>query len=140
MSTHETLIRHEVVEPGSDRGFGLVVGGVLGAIALYQYITNSDFYLWLAPPACLLVVLALIVPRVLHPLNRAWTKLGVLMGRIVTPVVMFAVFMLTIVPIGIILRLAGKDVLRLRPQPEAKSYWIGRDPVGPPPESLKDQF
>ena len=80
----------------------------------------------------------LAVPKLLHPLNMLWTKLGLLLGRIVTPVVMFLVYAISVVPIGLLLRLFGKDLLRLKPADS--SYWIDRSPPGPPPESLKDQF
>ena len=140
MSTHETIIRDETVEPGSDRSFGLIVGGILGAIGAYQYLTGSEAYVWFAGPGVLLILFGLTVPKVLHPLNVGWTKLGLLLGRIVTPVVMFLVYAISIVPIGLLLRLSGKDLLSLKIGSEKDSYWIERTPPGPTPESLKDQF
>lgn len=140
MSTHETIVRHDVVEPGSDRSFGLIVGGILGAIALYQYLSGSSIFVWFAAPAAALLILGAVVPKLLHPLNLAWTRLGLLLGRLITPLVMFVVYVVTIIPIGLILRLCRKDLLRLQPHPDADSYWIARDPRGPAPESLKDQF
>lgn len=138
MATHETLIRDDHIEPGSDRSFGLVVGGILAAIGGYQFFTGSSLYPWFATPGVILVVLGLVLPKLLHPLNILWTKLGLLLGRIVTPLVMFLVYAISVVPIGLLLRLFGKDLLRLKPADG--SYWIERTPPGPPPESLKDQF
>ena len=140
MRGHETIVRHDVIEPGSDRSFGLIVGGILAAIGAYQYWSGNSLYPWFAGIGTVLVAGGLILPRALHPLNLAWTHLGVLLGRIVTPVVMFLVYLVSIVPIGLILRASGKDLLRLKRKAAHESYWIERTPPGPPPESLKDQF
>jgi len=140
MATHETLLHDNHVEPGSDRSFGLIVGGILAAIGAFQYFGGSALYLAFAGPGALLVIFGLVAPKLLHPLNVLWTKLGLLLGRIVTPVVMFLVYATTVVPIGLLLRLFGKDLLRLKPIDADGSYWINRSPPGPSPESLKDQF
>jgi hypothetical protein len=84
--------------------------------------------------------LALIRPRLLAPLNRLWTKLGLLMFHVVNPVVMLLLFIVTIVPAGLIMRAVGHDPMRRRFDPQARSYWIERDPPGPPPDSLRNQF
>ena len=86
------------------------------------------------------MLLGLLAPRILHPLNVAWTHLGILLGKIVTPVVMFLVYVVSVIPVGLLVRLLGKDLLRLKPNKGESSYWIERTPPGPPPESLKDQF
>ena len=69
-----------------------------------------------------------------------WLKLGFLLYRIVNPVVMSLLFVSTIVPVGVALRLFGKDPLGLKPRPNAASYWIERETPGPPPEAMKNQF
>ena len=140
MTTHETLVHSDDVVPGSDRGFGLVVGGILSIIGGYLYYTDSSLALYLLPPGILLFTIGLIYPSILHPLNVLWTKLGLLLGRIVTPIVMFIVFAVTVVPIGILLRVFGKDLLRLKKNTGGHSYWIERSPPGPSPDSLNEQF
>ena len=87
-----------------------------------------------------LVAFALVRPSMLHPLNVAWMKLGLLLGRVVTPIVMLLVFVVAVLPTGLVVRAMGKDLLLLKRAPTKSSYWIRRDPPGPPPESLKDQF
>ena len=67
-------------------------------------------------------------------------KFGLLLAAIISPVMLGLVFYLCITPIGFLMRLFGKDPLRLRLEPEADTYWIRREPPGPPPESLKNQF
>lgn len=140
MSTHENVERSEAIEPGSDRSFGFVVGGILTAIGTYQYFVDSGVYVWTGTPGVLLLILGLLAPKLLHPLNLAWTRLGIFLGKIVTPVIMFLVFVVSVVPTGLLLRLFRKDLLRLKPVDDGSSYWIERSPPGPPPESLKDQF
>src|SRR5262245_19788885 len=76
----------------------------------------------------------------LAPLNKSWTKLGVLPYRIVSPVVMAFLFYVIVTPMGLLMRMLGKDTLRLRRDPDAASYWIHRTPLGPAPESMKNQF
>jgi len=133
---------HEI-ESSSDRSFGLTVGGILALIEAYRLWSSGMIdtlgivLLCVAGP---LLVLGLIYPPILAPLNKAWTKLGLVMFKVVNPIVMFAVYVITIVPIGLLLRLSGKDPLRMKLEPEAKSYWIERDPAGPSPESMKNQF
>lgn len=94
---------------------------------------------WLAAAAAFLVA-GLLFPSLLHPLNRAWFLLGLLLSKVVTPVVMGALFVLAVVPTGLIMRLRGADPLRLKIDRETKSYWIVREPPGPAGDSMKNQF
>lgn len=86
------------------------------------------------------LALALFRPAVLEPLNRLWLRFGLLLARVVNPLVLALIFGLTIVPVGWWLRRAGRDPLRLRLAPEAASYWIAREPPGPEPASLRQPF
>ncbi|SCA56282.1 conserved membrane hypothetical protein [Candidatus Terasakiella magnetica] len=134
---------HHEIEGSSDRSFGLTVGGILALIEAYRLFSSGTIdtigivLLSIATP---LMVLGLIYPSVLAPLNRAWMKLGLVMFKIVNPIIMFAVYIITIVPIGLILKMVGKDPLNLKLDKSATSYWIERDPAGPKPESMKNQF
>lgn len=149
MSTHEDFVRDESIEGSTDRGFGLTVGGILLAIGLVRvglgFWSSGELAFgwveWLLFGVGLpLVVLGLAAPLVLAPLNRAWTKLGLVLFKVVNPLVLGLIFLLTIVPIGLILRASGKDLLRLKFDRTAKSYWILREPPGPSPESMPQQF
>lgn len=140
MSTHESIVRDEDIQPGSDRSFGLIVGGVLSAIGAYQLLNDMSSFIWFLTPGVLLMALGLVAPKLLRPLNLLWTKLGLLLGRVVTPVVMFLVYAISVVPIGLILRATGKDLLSLKRRTGEGTYWVARTPPGPAPESLRDQF
>jgi hypothetical protein len=86
------------------------------------------------------LILALAVPRVLHRANVYWSKLGLLLNRIASPVVMALLFFAVVTPVALIFRRLGNDPLRLKLDPTAATYWINRIPPGPSPESIKDQF
>jgi hypothetical protein len=76
----------------------------------------------------------------LKPLNRLWLKFGLLLHKVVNPIVMGFVFFGAVLPTGLIMRALGKDLLRRKWQPDANSYWIERRPPGPAPASMRDQF
>jgi hypothetical protein len=78
-------------------------------------------------------------PSSLQPLNRLWMKLGLLLHKIVNPIVMGLLFYGTIWPTGLVMRMRGRDLLRLKREPASDTYWIARAP-GPQPETMRDQF
>lgn len=149
MSTHETYSHEETIEGGTDRAFGLTVGGILLAIALVRIglgwwssgaVTLGWVEWTLGGIGAVLFLLGLIAPPVLAPLNKGWTRLGLLLFKVVNPIVLGLIFVLTIIPIGLLLRAFGKDPLRLKFDPDAESYWISREPPGPAPDSMPQQF
>ena len=87
-----------------------------------------------------LLVVAYVAPGLLAPLNRLWLKFGLLLYKVMNPLILGLLFFVTIMPIGLIMRAFGKDFLRLRLDRQAASYWIDRRPPGPPPQSMKNQF
>lgn len=137
---HEDFSRAEELAPGSDRSFGLVMAAAFAALALINGYHGGRVWPWTAVLATLLTVVALLSPAALNPLNRAWLKFGLLLHKVVNPIVMGLLFYGTVLPTGLVLRAMGKDLLRLRPQPFSDSYWIVRRPPGPKPETMKDQF
>ena len=138
---HEHAQRYTTsVEGSSDRSFGIVFTVVFLIIALYPLINGQGIRLWSMIMAGGFLLLALAVPAVLAPLNRLWMKFGLLLHKIVSPVALGIVFYLTVLPVGLLMLLLGKDPLRLRLDPAAESYWIRRDPPGPASDSLNNQF
>jgi hypothetical protein len=137
--THEDYARDEDLQGSSDRSFGFVFTGfcALGGVKLY---TGHAWALyWFAGSAAFLAA-ALLAPRILGPLNRLWMKFALLLYTVMNPLTMALLFFLVVTPIGVVMRLAGKDFLRKRLEPEAASYWLPRDPPGPAPDSMKQQF
>jgi hypothetical protein len=139
-AVHENFSRDETVTPGSDRSFGLIIAGALSALSLLNGWHGGRVWPWTAVLATLLAVVALLCPAALNPLNRAWLKFGLLLHKVINPIVMGLLFYGTVLPTGLVLRAMGRDLLRLRPQPFSDSYWIARRPPGPKPETMKDQF
>ena len=138
-SAHESFVRDEATAPGSDRTFGLVMAGALAVLALFNGWHHGRLWPWMLLAAALFLVLGLLWPSLLHPLNRLWMMLGLLLHRVVNPIVMGLLFYGTILPTGLVMRLRGRDLLRLRRDPAAETYWITRTP-GPAPETMRDQF
>jgi hypothetical protein len=138
--THEDFNRQEEIKPSSDRSFGLIVATFFLIITFWPLIHAEPIRWWALGVASVFAALALLWTAALAPLNRLWTKLGLLLYRIVNPVVMVFLFYVTVTPIALFMRMLGKDPLRLRRDPDAASYWIHRTPPGPAPESMKNQF
>lgn len=138
--SHEDLTREDEVEGSSDRSFGIVFAVVFLIIALFPLLNSGAVRWWSVGVAAAFAVVALVIPRVLAVPNRLWMKFGLLLAKIVSPVALGILFYLVFMPVGLVMRIGNKDPLRLRFDPEAKSYWIPRDPPGPPPTSMTNQF
>jgi hypothetical protein len=137
---HELRQSGEPAADSSDRSFGLLFAGFLAVLTLHSWWRAGRFWLIYLAIAAAFCAAALLRPALLHWLNRAWTKLGSLLGSIATPVIMALLFVLVITPIGLLMRLTGKDTLRLRGARKGDSYWIVREPPGPSGESMSEQF
>jgi hypothetical protein len=138
MKTHETVASYRKVHLGSDRKFGLtfaVIFAVFGAVPVFRH--ESPRWALLAISAAFFAA-AVLRPGWLTPLNRAWFKLGLLLNKIVSPIVMGFLFFGVVTPFAWFLR--GKDLLSLKLKPEAETYWIDREPPGPARGSLTKQF
>lgn len=138
-STHESFVREEAATPGSDRTFGLVMAGALAILSLFNVWHHGRLWPWLLLAAALFLAASWLRPALLRPLNRLWMMLGLVLHKIVNPIVMGLLFYGTILPTGLVMRLRGRDLLRLKREPAADSYWIARPP-GPQPETMRDQF
>ncbi|MBI2240889.1 MAG: hypothetical protein HYU59_08820 [Magnetospirillum gryphiswaldense] len=125
---------------GSERSFGLVFAVFFTLVGLWPLKSGGDIRLWALAAAVAFLVAALAVPKWLNPLNLLWFKFGLLLHKIMTPLIMGLLFFVTVTPIGVLMRATGKDPMRLKRDPAATSYWIKRDPPGPAPDSMKNQF
>ena len=140
IQTHESSEREQQVKGSSDRSFGIVFTVVFAIIGLWPLIHDAAPRLWSLIAAAAILAIALICPGLLAPFNRLWLKFGLLLHKITNPIIMGFVFFLAVVPTGLIMKMLGKDPLRRKLDKEAASYWIPREPPGPPPESMKNQF
>lgn len=139
-STHENLSLDEEIKGSSDRAFGLVFAAVFLVIALLPLFFSGSPRPWALATAAAFGLVALAAPRLLAWPNRVWLRFGMLLHHVISPLALALVFYLAIMPTGLLMRLFRKDLLRLRREPGATTYWITRTPPGPPPDSLKNQF
>jgi predicted membrane metal-binding protein len=137
---HESYAVRSAVKAGSERGFALVFATVFALIAAWPLLHGGGLRGWAAGLAAAFLLAGLFAPGALAPLNRLWFRFGLALGRLVSPVLMAVIYYGSVVPTGLVMRMLGKDLLRLRFDPGATSYWIRRDPPGPAPESLDRQF
>ena len=124
----------------SDRTFGLVFFVVFVVIALLPMLHHQPARVWSLLTSGAFLLLASLRPQYLRPLNRLWMRFGLLLHHIVSPVALGVVYYVTVVPIGLGMRLLRKDPLKLSFDRAAATYWVSRTPAGPEAESMKNQF
>jgi hypothetical protein len=131
----------EAEKQGSDRSFGYVFAAVFALIGLLPLWRLEAPRWWSLALAVGFAVVAAVYPGALGPLNRIWLAFGKLLHRIVSPIVMGAVYFLAVTPTGLLMRMRGRDLLSLQRRPDLSTYWIERDAAAlPPSETMKKQF
>lgn len=125
----------------SERSFGFLFAFVFIALGAYGLLQgwNREANLAGLIAGSLVTLIAIFSPGLLTPLNKAWFRFGQLLNKITQPIILGILFFGILTPIALILRLAGRDELRLKPRKNA-SYWIDRAPLDPRPDSFKNQF
>jgi hypothetical protein len=124
----------------SNRQFGIVFivfFSLLGVLGLWR---GGWWTSWLFGAAALVALITLFMPAVLTPFNRWWMRLAALLHKVVSPIVLGLMYFAILTPVAFAMRLAGRDEMKRRWLPQAPSYWVPRDPPGPPPGSLNNQF
>ena len=124
------------VKVGSNRSFGIVFFVVFLLVSLYPLINGENVRFWSLAISFIFLVLGILNSNLLSPLNKIWFKFGILLGRIISPIVMCIIFFLVVTPIAFIMRLLGKDLLNLK-YSDNQSYWIEKTN---PKSKMKNQF
>ena len=120
----------------SNRSFGILFSIIFAIIAFWPTINGNPLRLWSIPISVIFLVLGLLNSKLLNPLNIVWVKFGELLGRIIAPIVMAIIYFIIVTPIGLFMRLIGKDLLNIKFS-KSNTYWIKREKkVG----SMKKQF
>ena len=114
------------IKVGSNRSFGIVFFVFFLIISIYPIFLDQDIRLWSLLLSLIFLILGLTKSRILTPLNLLWFKFGMLLGRIVSPIVMGLVFFLVVTPTGLIMRGLKKDLLKLKKK-KSNTYWVNRD-------------
>ena len=125
------------VKLGSNRSFGIVFFIVFVLIAIYPLINQGEVRIWSLIISFLFLFLGILNSKILTPLNKLWFRFGLFLGKIISPIIMAVIFFLVVTPIGLLMRLFGKDVLNLKLNKKKTSYWIEK--VGPK-SKMKNQF
>jgi hypothetical protein len=140
MPTHEDFSRTHAVKVSSNRAFGWVFTIAFLVVALWPLLARGDVRWWALAVSGIFALITVAAPALLALPNRLWLRFGMLLNRIVSPVVLGFLFYVVVTPMGMLMRLFGKsNVLPRRSVPDG-SYWIRRDPPGPKPDSLNHQF
>ena len=125
------------IKLGSNRSFGIVFFIVFVLIATYPLLNQEEVRIWSLIISFLFLFLGLLNSKILTPLNKLWFRFGLFLGKIISPIIMGVIFFLVVTPIGLLMRLFGKDVLNLKLNKKKSSYWIEK--VGPK-SKMKNQF
>tara|TARA_B110000263_G_C15102049_1_gene415793 strand:- start:60 stop:449 length:390 start_codon:yes stop_codon:yes gene_type:complete len=124
------------IKISSNRSFGIVFFIFFLIVSLYPLLNENELRLWALIISVIFLVLGLIDSIILTPLNKSWFKFGILLGKIVSPIVMGVVFFLVVTPISLIMKLFGKDILNIKKN-KKQTYWIEK--TGPK-SKMKNQF
>ena len=131
------MSRKSRIKISSNRSFGLVFFFIFLIFGLWPITNGEEIRIWLILMAFIFLILGIIVSKLLSPLNRLWFKFGIMLGGIVAPIVMAAIFFIIVTPIAIFMSIIGKDLLNKKHDKKKETYWIKRiKPTG----SMKRQF
>ena len=121
-----------------NKKFGWLFASIFGfSFAYFQHKHSTELALLFLVAAVIFVVVTIFIPTALTPLNRAWFALSLFLGKVVSPIVLSAIFFVLIVPVAVITRLFGRDALLLKKR-QVSSYWVHKESIDP--ESFKNQF
>ena len=124
------------IKISSNKSFGIVFFVVFLLIAIYPLTNGGDIRIWSGIISFIFLVLGLLNSSILTPLNKIWFKFGIILGKIISPVIMAIIFFLVVTPTGLIMRILRKDILNLKFN-QNKSYWIEKEG---PKSKMKNQF
>jgi hypothetical protein len=137
---HEALSEEEEVRPPSERSFGITFAVVFLIIGLLPLVHGGAWRPWSVGVAAVFLAAAFLFPAVLRPLNLLWLKFGLLLHRIVNPIILGAMFFLAVTPTAMFMRMRGRRLLQREFEPGLDTYWNRREPPGPEPDSIRHQF
>ena len=124
------------IKISSNRSFGIVFFIVFLLIGTYPLLNNDHIRIWSLIISIVFLILGLLNSKILFPLNKIWFKFGILLGKIISPLLMGLIFFVVVTPIGLLMRLFNKDLLNLKFN-KSKSYWIEKSE---PKSKMKNQF
>jgi hypothetical protein len=131
------MLHKSKIKMNSNRNFGLVFFIIFLILGLWPITNGEEIRIWLILLAFIFLILGIVESKLLSPLNRLWFKFGIMLGAIVAPIVMGAIFFIVVTPIGIVMSIIGKDLLNIKHDKKKETYWIK---LIKPTGSMKRQF
>ena len=123
-------------EKSSNRSFGIIFFIVFLLISFWPIMDGQALRVWSLVVSLIFLILGILNSKILTPINLAWIKLGEILGRFIAPIIMAVIYFLIVTPIGLFMRIIGKDSLNIKFS-QNSSYWIKREKkLGP----MKRQF
>ena len=110
-----------------NRSFGIVFFIVFLTIGLWPFLSSGELRIWSIIISFIFLILGLLNSKILTPLNKLWGKFGELLGKIIAPIVMAAVYFLVLTPVSLLTKILGKDLLKIKFSNKTNSYWIKRE-------------
>ena len=130
------MTQNDEIKLGSNRSFGIVFFIVFLLISLYPLINDNDLIIWSLVISLIFLFFGLLNSKILTPLNKAWFKFGIFLGKLISPIIMGTIFFLVVTPIGLFMRILGKDLINLKYNTK-NTYWIEKTGLK---SKMKDQF
>ena len=130
-------MKKSIPNKSSNRSFGIVFFIVFLVISLWPLKNQGDLRLWAISISAIFLFLGIINSKILSPLNRLWHKFGILLGKVVSPIVLGIIFFMVVTPTGLIMRALGKDLLKIKKDKLLSSYWVKYEKSS---QTMKKQF
>ena len=127
---------NEKIKIGSNKSFGIVFFILFLFIGLYPILNNNSIRLWSIVIAVLFLILGIFNSKLLSPLNKIWYKFGILLSKLISPLIIGLIFFFVVTPTGLLMRIIGKDLLNLKFN-KKKSYWINKSDLN---DNMKNQY
>ena len=122
------------------RKFGITVGAVFAVLGVVFLLRGKNHYPYFIGPGLGLIFFGGIWPRALAVIYKIWMSLALVMGWVMSRLILSVLFYIVLTPIGLFLKLIGKDVLNQRLNRSSGSYWIDRKEVEPVKGSYENRY
>ena len=129
-------MKKDNIKISSNRSFGIVFFVFFLIVSIYPLLNDGNINIITLIISIFFLILGLLNSKILFPLNKLWFKIGIILGELISPLIMGLIFFVIVTPIGLLMRMFGKDVLNLKYN-DNKSYWIDKDG---PKSKMKNQF
>ncbi len=113
------------MKQNNNRSFGILLFFFFIIISLWPLLSKNEPLIWSLSIAIIFLVLAILNPKLLSPLTKLWIRLGEVIGKFISPIIIGLIFFLILTPIGLLMRIFKKDLLNLKFS-KNNTYWVER--------------